>query len=408
MQPTAFLPPFPKAIEEWWWMQATNQWPELSEDKLLNLIRKELVQQSDRFNKFRNFDANAYGKRDLSILAYSNFYFSRTWSAMTFAMAEAIHLRGWKPPQKGPIRILDLGSGTGASGLSCLHTIRSLGIENHIQLEAVDYSNKSLAFLNKIHLAKKDLWPDTRVNTNRLDLKFPHDQRNRKKYDLILLGYSLNELLSEEPDDDEEECYKHLLYTLPTWLKSNGMAIITEPAQGNICHLLHQKCAELINDHGDLHIHAPYFNGMRCPLSLANSKFFSHEVRKIVPSPTVERINRPLNLEIREVKFGLCMIGYSSPRSIGEDYQVCRIISPLKKRKGTVSFIGMAADTNEYTYEFQRRNLQKDELNDLMNLVRGDIIKIDLEANDLSENARVRISGMEKLHPLFMPRIKYS
>ena len=118
MQNTLILPAFPSSIEEWWWKEAIQRWPEISEDKLLNLLRQEIVKQSDRFNKFREFDADAYGKRDLSILAYGNFYFSRTWTAMTFAMAEAHLFRCWNPPKKGPVRILDLGAGTGASGLS--------------------------------------------------------------------------------------------------------------------------------------------------------------------------------------------------------------------------------------------------------------------------------------------------
>ena len=50
---------------------------------MLNLMRREIVEQSDRFNKDRSFDPSAYGSRDLSILAYGNFYFSRTWMAMT-------------------------------------------------------------------------------------------------------------------------------------------------------------------------------------------------------------------------------------------------------------------------------------------------------------------------------------
>ena len=51
-----------------------------------------------------------------------------------------------------------------------------------------------------------------------------------------------------------------------------------------------------------------------CPLAMNQSKYFSHEVRKFKPSETVEKINRPLNLEIREVKFGLSMIGTAHPR----------------------------------------------------------------------------------------------
>ena len=134
------------------------------------------------------------------------------------------------------------------------------------------------------------------------------------------------------------------------------------------------------------------------------SKYFSHEVRKFKPSETVEKINRPLNLEIREVKFGLSMIGTAHPRELDKENQVCRIISPMKKRKGTVSFIGMATDGNEYTYEFQRRDLQKEELNDLMKLARGDIIEFPgINVNETED--RVRLQKIEQVKPLFMPRL---
>lgn len=401
IQPTVILPAFPSVIEEWWWNEAVQRWPEISEDKLLNLFRQEIVKQSDRFNKFRDFDADSYGKRDLSVLAYGNFYFSRTWTAMTFAMAEAYCFRGWIPPKKGPIRILDLGAGTGASGLSCLHYLRSQGVENHLQLEAVDYSSKSLAFLKKLHASRNNLWHDSRVTTTRQDLKFSPSENNRKKYDLILLGYSLNELLEEEGKDSN---YTHLLSSLPDLLKSNGIAIITEPAQPDLCHLLQEKSSELVYENQKLYLHSPYFHGVPCPLAATQSKYFSHEVRKLIPSEIIEKINRPLNLEIREVKFGLSMIGLAKPVELRKENQVCRMISPLKKRKGTVSFIGMSREGKEYTYEFQRRDLQKEELNDLMNLARGDIIEFSgINVNETED--RVRLQKMDQLKPLFMPRL---
>ena len=402
MQNTLILPAFPSSIEEWWWKEAMQRWPEMSEDKLLNLLRQEIVKQSDRFNKFREFDADAYGKRDLSILAYGNFYFSRTWTAMTFAMAEAHLFRGWNPPKKGPVRILDLGAGTGASGLSCLHYLRSQGVENHLQLEAVDYSSKSLAFLKKLHSSRNDLWSDSRVTTIRQDLKFSPSEDNRKKYDLILLGYSLNELLEEEGEDSN---YRQLLSSLPDLLKSNGMAIITEPAQSDLCHLLQQKCTELVDKNYNLNLHAPYFNGMPCPLAANNSKYFSHEVRKFKPAETVEKINRPLNLEIREVKFGLSMLGTARPMEIAKENQVCRIISPLKKRKGTVSFIGMSHKGIENNYELQRRNLLKEELKELMHLTRGDIIEIDGSFKTDPTSERIRIDELRQIKILFAPRL---
>ena len=212
MKPSHRLPPFPNDIGEWWWDEAKSRWPDLSEDKLLNLLRQEIVKQSDRFNKFRNFDCDAYGK-ETSQSWHMEISIFRERNTMAFSMGEALYLRGWVPPQKGPIRVLDLGSGTGASGLSCLQLLRNAGIENHIQLEAVDYSSKSLAFLKKLHASKSAYWSNTRISTKKIDLRFLTEEMDRRKYDLILLGFSINELITDDQKDDDD-FYKQLLFSL--------------------------------------------------------------------------------------------------------------------------------------------------------------------------------------------------
>ncbi len=251
--------------------------------------------------------------------------------------------------------------------------------------------------------ANHGLWPDSRIRTTRMDLNFAFDEKNRKRYDLILLGYSLNELLDEEGDDSN---YRQLLFCLPSLLNKKGLVIITEPAQAEICHALHQNCAKLTKEDPIVSLHAPYFNGMTCPLAEKQSKYFSHEVRKMNPPLIMDKINRPLNLEVSEIKFALSILGTNKPMDLGHGQQVCRIISPVKKRKGTVSFIGMAGNGEEYTYEFQRRNLQKEELKDLLCLNRGDILKLsDILVNPDRSN-RIRLQKMEQISPLFMPRFE--
>ncbi|MAN38124.1 MAG: hypothetical protein CMI21_11010, partial [Opitutae bacterium] len=131
------LPPYPRALEEWWWEQATSKWPDWGKEKLLNSIRREVVEQSDRFNKTRSFESGSYGSRDLSILSYGNFFFPRTWQATQYGLAEAYCLRNWRVPRKGPLRILDLG-GTGlrdadwraaaAPLCQCCRSIAALGL----------------------------------------------------------------------------------------------------------------------------------------------------------------------------------------------------------------------------------------------------------------------------------------
>ena len=89
MKPSITLPPYPGELEDWWWKQTVQQWPDQGEERILNLLRQEIVRQSDRFNKTRDFDPSSYGARDLSILAYGNFYSPRTFAACGYALAEA-------------------------------------------------------------------------------------------------------------------------------------------------------------------------------------------------------------------------------------------------------------------------------------------------------------------------------
>ena len=399
MKPTVELPSYPKEIENWWWNQTVQMWPELSEEKILNLIRKEILIQSDRFNKSRSFDPQAYGSRELSLLSYGNFFFPRTWKAMTLALSEAFHFRLWEKSSKGPIRILDIGSGSGASGLSTLSFLRKLNIENSISLESWDYSGKSLAFQKNLHRACYPLWPESEIKTKRTDLRYNLPKPSKQKYDLILLGYSINEVLQ----DTEANEYRDWIREIIGLLAPSGFVLIVEPAEKNLCDQLHKNTAFLSSVEKDLHIESPYFNGNQCPFFSGKTNYYSHEVRKIYPSQRIEEINKPLGLEMREVKFGLSIIGKKPPRSFPKNFSICRLVSPVRKKKGTISFIGIASDGLEYGYELQRRSLSTDETKRLLNMERGDIIKI-VKGESGKDPKRIRIHSYNSLSLQFAPR----
>ena len=398
MKPSFLLPRYPKELEDWWWKKALQKWPEHSEEKTLNLIRKEVVLQSDRFNKTRSFDPNSYGSRDLSVLAYGNFFFPRTWNAMTYCTAEAI-FRGWKKHGSGPIRILDIGSGTGASGLSVLYMIKKLGIHNPVFMESWDYSGKSLTFLKNIHKELNYLWTDSKLHTQRTDLRYLPALRSKQKFDLILLGYSLNEIIESKQITETT----NWLEGVTNLLSPNGYLIITEPAEKETCNNL-QNIASLISKGSkNCFIHAPYFNGLDCPLKDKETHYYSHEVRKNHFSNIQEKINRPLNLEINLVKFGMLILSKLKPNNIPMDARTCRIVSPINKKKGTVGFIGIASDGSEYRYEIQRRSLKPDQTKILTKLERGDVLNFS-ELETVKEEHKKRIPTYESISWPFSPR----
>ena len=398
MKPTITLTPYPGELADWWWTQALQQWPGHGEEKILNLLRQEIVRQSDRFNKTRDFDPSSYGGRDLSILAYGNFYTPRTFAACGYALAESFGVRGWRAPGKGPIRILDLGCGSGASTLAALFYLRSWGIKNPINVDAWDYSGKSLTFLRRLHREAAHLWPDTRLSTDRKDLRHLDSSSEKGGYDLVLSSYALNECWESLEDAGRAETVS----LLGNLLKESGHLLLIEPAEGDVCRTLHGASAAAVDRNERLWIQAPYFGGMPCPLWKNESKYFSHEVRPCIPPRQVEQINHPLNLEIREVKFGLSILSRTAPSEASGSGRICRIISPVRKRKGTITLWGIDQNGEEREYEWQRRNLPKEEQKFLLQLQRGDIIALG-ELPDTDE-FRVRLENAGQVRPLFAPR----
>ncbi len=398
MKPTITLPPYPEELTDWWWKQTVQQWPEHGQEKILNLLREEIVRQSDRFNKTRDFDPSSYGARDLSILAYGNFYSPRTFAACGFSLAEAFNYRGWRAPGKGPVRILDLGCGSGASSLATLFYLRRWGIKNPIQLDAWDYSGKSVAFLRNIHRENPHLWRNTQVNTERKDLRHQNENLLKGGYDLILSSYAINEWL--EGTDHVHRAT--IIGKIGSLLKENGYLLLMEPAEGKACRALHSASAQAAENNDRLHLTAPYFNGVPCPLLMKESKYFSHEVRPCTPHNLVEQINHHLNLEIREVKFGMSVIACNQPGRLPDNSGVLRIISPVRKRKGTISFWGIGVDGKEVHIEWQRRNLSKEDQKALLSLQRGDIVE--RFSTTESTDSRIRLEKAEDIQPLFLPR----
>ena len=396
--PTANISPYPEEIEQWWWNKANEQWPDAEESKIVRMLQEEIVVQSDRFNKDRHFSPKSYGSRDLSLLAYGNFYFPRTWNHLSYVLAEALELREWIPPRKGPLNILDLGSGSGATCLAALRSLRDRGVENPIELRAIDYSGKSLGYLRNLHSGLYSLWPGSKLETKRLDLCSNFSRGHEKKHDLILLGSTLNEIIPE----GEAEIYANKLGEVASLLKPSGILVVVEPALKESCQRLH-KAAAIATEDEQVHLHGPYFNGKACPLVNADSSFHSHEVRSWKVPEIAKKINGPLGLNLTDLKFGFVLLSKKPPRRFEETSTVFRLVSPVNKRRGLYFFVGIAADGLEYAYEIQTRDLESGDRKIVERIERGDILEIK-KFLPLGDGKRIRIPNARAIETLFAPR----
>ena len=75
----------------------------------------------------------------------------------------------------------------------------------------------------------------------------------------------------------------------------------------------------------------------------------------------------------------------------------------LKKKKGTLSFVGIGGDGLEYMYEVQKRNLLADQIKKITKLERGDILKIH-EQEKGKDAQRIRIPKFESISCEFSSR----
>ena len=89
---------------------------------------------------------------------------------------------------------------------------------------------------------------------------------------------------------------------------------------------------------------------------------------------------------------------------IRDSSEVIRIISPVRKRKGTLSFWGIGTHGTETEYEWQRRTLDKEDQSSLLQLQRGDVVEIN--GIEDREQKRIRLTKAEQMSPLFVPRWK--
>lgn len=396
--PTVGIAAYPKELERWWWRKAIEKWPVAGKPKVLHLLREEVVSQSDRFNKERRFSPQSYGTREISVITYGNFYFPRTWAQLAFVLSEIHYFRNWQPPRKGPLRILDLGCGSGSAGLSALHLLREWKIKNPIELKAVDYSNKSLSYLRMLHKGMPHLWPHTKLKTEGADLKVTSANQSQRKFDLILLNSALNEIVGES---DKETTSKKII-DFAAQLKPSGFLLILEPALSTISNRLHEA-AILISSTDRLNLHAPYFNGLPCPFAGKNSRYRSHEVRKGIVTRTTQLINAPLHLNLRDLKFSFIALSPKKPVELERTPCIFRIVSPISKRKGLYFFIGIDTNGKEYTYEIQVRDLNPRENKLVESFQRGDILRLQ-DYITLDEGHRLRIPKAASIEVLFAPR----
>ncbi|MEM6823268.1 MAG: small ribosomal subunit Rsm22 family protein [Verrucomicrobiota bacterium] len=369
----AFEEGYPTFFESWWLEQANQALAHKQGYPDLQKLEPIISRISDVFTWLREEDISENYRDPLQVVAYGLFFFPQTFCRFSFPIHELVERHQWMPPTDRPLRILDLGCGSGAATFSCIHQLTQYFPGISLSCVGVDQSSENIKFARSLG----DSWTQNHATAN-VQLKWIRQnitgsgfswERSpfNQPWDFILMSFSFSEFVTGlEPDDIHTA-----LFELGNALGDKGICLLTEPALQETSILV-ETLRDAVASSDFFTVLAPCLHQTPCP-ALTGKTFWCHEVRKWKPPQTLATLNTRLHRDIRFLKFSFLSFqrGVLS-QSQKESPESFRLVSPVSKKAGQLVCKGCAADGRINTYEWLTRHLEKNQIKNQLGLERGD------------------------------------
>ena len=327
---------------------------------------------SDAFTTDRPARFEDYARNDEARLAYALMFAPQMWVRVRFPLAEAIELRGWTPPGTGPIRILDLGAGIGAAGLSAAQLLRTRFPDRDVDLLAFDHSASALRELAPWREGAGEPLARIRTRTQVGDLaRGPGALGAAAPFHLVVASFSWNEAFASQSDAEAAAA-------IGAWasrLDPDGLFVLVEPAIRAIAERLRRLGAAAVAA-GGLHVLGPDLDG-KVDLSTQGGRFHDHEARRWTPPQSLKWINARLKRSLTDLTFAWMTLSPRPPRPLPPDASVFRLTSPISTANGRLIWTGLAADGQRHEYEVLTRAVTEEAKARLRRIERGDVLAVE-------------------------------
>ena len=383
-------PSYPLQLEQWWLDQARKQTGIENIDSCLASLENEVGRLSELFTREREARFGEYAQNDRLLLAYGLFFFPQTFVRVQLVLDELCCGRGLPISSGRPLRILDLGCGSGAATFAALRFLAARAPELAIEAKAVDRSRPFLKWAERLFDANRSLWPAATLRTGEGDLL---TLREEESWDLILVSFALNEGMESREEEEAKMWLRHRLASL----SDGGVLVILEPVSQSTSGRLEQL-RDWVAEHRAARILGPCLHQAPCPL--LSSELWCHEVRRWQVPGTVQYLNRHLFRSIEDLKFSYLALEHSeAPEKRTAKAGVFRMIAPMRKLKGKLVTAGCAADGGARTYEMLTRELDRPAEDRLTAFERGTLIRA-VDLRPLADGKTFRVRSMEKIGPV--------
>ena len=376
---------YPQELENWWLGELDRQLGRKHTPADLRKLEEPVAALSDRFTTERSPGFAGYADDDRMLLAYGLFFFPQNFVRVQLVLNEALRVSRWTAPSGRPLRILDLGAGTGAAGLSVASRLAQ-DAGRDMELHALDHSAVSLGILDRVfQVVSPTLCPLTELFTYQGHLLHP-PKSLAGPWDVIVVSYALNEVALSRPEDE----IRSWLRTTIGELAADGLLLICEPVVKASTERI-EKLRDWIMANRVAQVLAPCLHGKPCPM-LALRKGWCHDVRRWQIPESVSFINRRLFREIDVLKFSFLALSRHAQAPPPDTADHCRLVAPVMAHKGKLVFTGCAGDGELHVYEILTRTLSRAEEDDLLSLERGERIRWP-GCQPLGDGATLRANG---------------
>jgi ribosomal protein RSM22 (predicted rRNA methylase) len=287
------------------------------------------------------------------------------------------------------LRVLDLGSGLGASGLSAAaFALAQPGIER-VQIDAVDQDAAALALQRKLcerWSQRADLAIELHTSCAPLDAALP--ARLTPPYHLILLGFVLNEL-----GDASGDALRHRhawLTRLGGMLAPDGALVVLEPALREQSRSLQELRSLFAAGSGPPYVFAPCLHREGCPL-LERERDWCHEQLPLALPAHAAELARAAGLRTAHLSYSYLTL-HAADRSLAElapGQRAHRVVSAPLRSKGKLELLVCGQGPARRVQRLDRHVSATNESLDA--LQRGSVVQLLTEAR--AEAALVRVDA---------------
>ncbi len=343
---------YPTELETYWLQVAKAETNGTAIRDILHRMMPDIRRLADRFTIARPDSAAADYLRDTrACAAYSLFFAPQTYARLSLVLAELPPF----PETSQPLRVLDLGCGTGAASWALLD---HLG-RRPVALSVRDRSRAALRCLHDCFSALRQArWPDAILRTDPSPLE--EFTVPSGKFDVILLHYVLNEL----PPD----LRRTLLSRAARSLAPHGRLIICEPLVHDAGDYMRDLRAFALADLG-LHILAPCPHSLACPLDGP-----CHDVRTWKLPQSLQILNSTLHRDLRHLAYALLVLS-PSPLPASATLRA-RIVGSPSHAKGQTLCPACCSDGQTHRLQLLHRDFDTAGRKELRHLERGQVLRL--------------------------------